>query len=209
MQAATAASNSTASTEQSTGTNMSAPAPTPPTNTTTTSSVGAAACGVTKFTHKGGGFQNATFTMALHAEPPFGASRAAVSGVSCVVCSLISPLTVYYNPGAENAEDVYSGFTVEVARLLEIELACKFDFILGDEAEPEPAAGALAAIGSASGGAKARGDVAGGALHISVVPPPKQHACVALLDAVLRLRVRHDHTGTHPGVESLELLFTL
>ena len=174
MQAATAAPNSTNSTGQSTGTTTTTPAPTTstPTNTTTTSSVGAAACGVTKFTHKGGGFQNATFTMALHAEPPFGASRAAVSGVSCVVCSLISPLTVYYNPGAENAEDVYSGFTVEVARLLEIELACKFDFILGDEAEPEPAAGALAAIGSASGGAKARGDVAGGALHISVVPPP-------------------------------------
>jgi ABC-type amino acid transport substrate-binding protein len=93
-----------------------------------------------------GGFGNMTFTMSVHLESPF----------------------VYYNPEPQNEDDLLMGLTIDIARLLEAELNCKFNFIIGDLSDPGTPNGALAAIGQIPGGPRARAQVAGGALHISV-----------------------------------------
>lgn len=74
---------------------------------------------------------------------------------------------MFYEFDEETGAPQLTGMTIEIARLLEKELNCKFQFILGDPSRPELQSGALAAVGQIPGGAKARADVAGGGLHIT------------------------------------------
>jgi len=134
----------------------------------TTSAVNASCAGmesITKFTHSSG-FGNQTFKMAVHIESPF----------------------VFYNLEATREEDLFSGLTIDIARLLEKELNCKFEFIVGNLLEPELPQGALAAIGQivpCPPGATcpvARAQVAGGAIHISSAGGNEVHFSLPFYD---------------------------
>ena len=81
-----------------------------------------------------------------------------------------------YNPYAEDPADVFTGLTIDIARLLEIELDCQFKFVLGDPSNPNAQAGAVSAVLSNALQASAinpemlasnvtHADVAGGAIH--------------------------------------------
>jgi hypothetical protein len=89
---------------------------------------------------------------------------------------------VYYNPEPMDEDDVLMGLTIDIARLLEVELNCKFKFIVGDPVRPDLANGALAAIGQIPGGPRAPAQVAGGALHISVNNSRAVHFSLPFLD---------------------------
>ena len=47
------------------------------------------------------------------------------------------PPFVFYNKEAEGDEDLFSGLTIDVARLLEKELNCQFRFIVSNPEQPE------------------------------------------------------------------------
>ena len=81
-----------------------------------------------------------------------------------------------YNPYAEDPADVFTGLTIDIARLLEIELDCHFKFVLGDPSNPNAQAGAVSSVLSSALQASAinpemlasnvtYADVAGGAIH--------------------------------------------
>jgi ABC-type amino acid transport substrate-binding protein len=84
-----------------------------------------------------------------------------------VFYSIPQPPFVYYNDNPENEDDNFTGLTIDIARLIEIELNCKFKFILGDPGNPYASRGAIDALTLITTGEslEGRADVAGGALH--------------------------------------------
>ena len=74
------------------------------------------------------GFNNRTFSMALHVAPPF----------------------VSYNKEASGSSR-FSGLTIDIARLLENELSCKFEFMLADGNNPESSGAAVLSVVSHAG----------------------------------------------------------
>lgn len=63
-----------------------------------------------------------------------------------VFYSIPQPPFVYYNDNPENEDDNFTGLTFDIARLIEIELNCKFKFILGDPGNLYASRGAIDAL---------------------------------------------------------------
>jgi len=107
---------------------------------------------------------------------------------------------VFYEFDDETGAPQLTGLTIEIARLLENELDCKFEFILGNPADPEKQSGAIAAIGQIPGGARARADVAGGGLHITANQTNAVHWTLPFYDSGYVLVVHVPAYQTRPCV---------
>ncbi|EKX51698.1 hypothetical protein GUITHDRAFT_134070 [Guillardia theta CCMP2712] len=104
------------------------------------------------------GFNNRTFTMALHVAPPFVSYNKEVSGSSR-----------------------FSGLTIDIANLLENELSCKFEFMLADGNNPESSRAAVQSVVS-NAGSSPQAQIAGGALEITTERSSIAHFTIPYYD---------------------------